>query len=368
MSHTSTGEGKSRHICVTKISPVDIDRLQAKDEAIPEGSIASTGISDPNTCLDASRGIDLRDIEIAEKENKFDGSALAQNAVGNTEEHSNTTSLGSANVLPNHELKYFCESKIGSHTSSKEQEQNAEPSNLSKSGAISNKPEPLSSLSNDGGEKMNEQAIEENTSVCPFCQKLIPSNNKTVHELHCYRQSRSSNAPASNGMRHSGSAGGGECGKGARKKQNVKKQESQPAKEKKEKTKPKVSQVQKASEVLSKIADDDFDALISSITALDGKCAFRKCKTLTTTLGRQCNLCDRRFCLAHLTPEIHGCGQAAKDQARRIISREGVLHSGSGVPDKKPNAARRSQLEHRMEKKKEELAKARARQTDKKKS
>ncbi|RUS87677.1 hypothetical protein EGW08_004518 [Elysia chlorotica] len=224
-------------------------------------------------------------------------------------------------------------------------------------------------FTNNDGVGQTKKQIPEDTSTCPNCQKSIPVLNKTLHQLHCSRQNRRSTAPVNrNDMSQTSGAGGGAGGKGARKKENLKKPDSQPVKEKKEKVKPKTSHVQKASEVLSKIPDDDFDALISTITALDGKCAFRKCKTLTTTLGRQCVLCDRRFCLAHLTPEVHGCGQAAKDQARRTISREGVLHSGSGVPDKKPNAVRRAQLEIRMDKKKEELAKARARQGDKKKS
>ena len=125
-------------------------------------------------------------------------------------------------------------------------------------------------------------------------------------------------------------------------------------------------QVRKTAEALDKVADDDFDALIATVTALDSKCSFKKCKTLTTTLGRHCQHCTRRFCLQHLTPEVHGCGEAAKVHARQTISREGVLHPGSGVPNKKPARERRAQLERKLNKKLDELNDRRSRKDPKK--
>ena len=38
-----------------------------------------------------------------------------------------------------------------------------------------------------------------------------------------------------------------------------------------------------------------------------------------------------RFCLTHGTPEVHGCGEAAKVQARINISKEGKIYSGESL-------------------------------------
>lgn len=38
-----------------------------------------------------------------------------------------------------------------------------------------------------------------------------------------------------------------------------------------------------------------------------------------------------RFCLTHGLPEVHGCGDAAKTQARISISREGRIYSGESL-------------------------------------
>ncbi|GFS16911.1 DNA-binding protein SMUBP-2 [Elysia marginata] len=371
LDHTSTGEGKARHIQITKKHDEPIHKAR------PQESLAREEISASDKC-----GID---VELSERviheisgAKNIDNSLKDDNVMSATKDHVEPigeTANMELGLMPesssqdSSRINSFFESKHESVIKSSEAE-----SSVCISGAIpsisGNCKIELGSFSKTDEKRteIKEKPKPEDTSICHYCQRNIPTNNKSLHELHCCRQSRSSTAPSDRNDTRQMDSGGGGGGKGARKKDNMKKQDSQPVKEKKEKVKPKVSQVQKASEVLSKIPDDDFDALISTITALDGKCAFRKCKTLTTTLGRQCGLCDRRFCLAHLTPEIHGCGQAAKEQARRNISREGVLFSGSGVPDKKPNAARRANLEHRMEKKKEELAKARARQVDKKKS
>lgn len=125
-------------------------------------------------------------------------------------------------------------------------------------------------------------------------------------------------------------------------------------------------QVHQAAQVLGKVADDDFDALIATVKAMDSKCSYKKCKTLTNTLGRNCVHCMRRFCLQHLMPEIHGCGDAAKIHARQTISRERVLHPGSGVPNKKPAPDKRAQMERKLNKKLDEMNDKRSRKDPKK--
>uniref|UniRef100_A0A2C9JKU4 DNA helicase n=1 Tax=Biomphalaria glabrata TaxID=6526 RepID=A0A2C9JKU4_BIOGL len=195
-------------------------------------------------------------------------------------------------------------------------------------------------------------AIDDDIKQCCHCQKNIRIANLALHELHCSRLKKTKDINTEGGEKISEQGG-------------AKKKEVKATEKKKPAMKP---QTHKVAEVLGKIDPNDFEGLIASITELDSKCAFRKCKTLTNTLGRNCEHCTRRFCLTHLMPEVHGCGDAAKEAARRVISREGVLHSGSGVPNKKPNPARRAQLELKLEKKIGDLTNKRSKNTEKKKS
>ncbi|NWT44032.1 SMBP2 protein, partial [Chroicocephalus maculipennis] len=103
------------------------------------------------------------------------------------------------------------------------------------------------------------------------------------------------------------------------------------------------------------VAEEDIDALISAAIKADNTCGFPRCKASVTTLGQLCLHCNRRYCLSHHIPEVHGCGEKAKAQARQRISREGVLYPGSGSKDKSLDAARRAQLQRRLDKKLSEL-------------
>ncbi|NWI86897.1 SMBP2 protein, partial [Pitta sordida] len=100
---------------------------------------------------------------------------------------------------------------------------------------------------------------------------------------------------------------------------------------------------------------EDFDALISAAMEADRTCAFPRCKATVTTLGQLCHHCRRHYCLSHHVPEVHGCGDKAKAQARQRISREGVLYPGSGSKDKSLDPAKRAHLQRRLDKKLSEL-------------
>ncbi|NXO72241.1 SMBP2 protein, partial [Phainopepla nitens] len=102
-------------------------------------------------------------------------------------------------------------------------------------------------------------------------------------------------------------------------------------------------------------AGEDFDALISAAIKADRTCGFPRCKASVTTLGQLCPHCQRLFCLSHHIPEVHGCGEKAKAQARQRISREGVLYPGSGSKDKSLDPAKRAHLQRRLDKKLSEL-------------
>ncbi|NWW80438.1 SMBP2 protein, partial [Climacteris rufus] len=102
-------------------------------------------------------------------------------------------------------------------------------------------------------------------------------------------------------------------------------------------------------------AGEDFDALISAAIEADRTCAFPRCKATVSTLGQLCQHCQQRFCLSHHIPEVHGCGDKAKAQARQRISREGVLYPGSGTKDKSLDPTKRAHLQRRLDKKLSEL-------------
>ncbi|XP_051632894.1 DNA-binding protein SMUBP-2 [Manacus candei] len=115
-------------------------------------------------------------------------------------------------------------------------------------------------------------------------------------------------------------------------------------------------------------AGEDFDALISAAMEADRTCAFPRCKASVTTLGQLCHHCHRCYCLSHHIPEVHGCGDKAKAQARQRISREGVLYPGSGSKDKSLDPAKRAHLQRRLDKKLSELTSQRkGRKKDKEK-
>ncbi|NWR95037.1 SMBP2 protein, partial [Furnarius figulus] len=102
-------------------------------------------------------------------------------------------------------------------------------------------------------------------------------------------------------------------------------------------------------------AAEDFDALLSAAMEADRTCAFPRCKATVTTLGQLCHHCQRRYCLSHHVPEVHGCGDQAKAHARQRISREGVLYPGSGSKDRALDPAKRAHLQRRLDKKLSEL-------------
>ncbi|NXD70985.1 SMBP2 protein, partial [Eolophus roseicapillus] len=102
-------------------------------------------------------------------------------------------------------------------------------------------------------------------------------------------------------------------------------------------------------------AEEDIDALISAAVKADNTCGFPRCKANVSTLGQLCHHCHRLFCLSHHIPEVHGCGDKAKAQARQRISREGVLYPGSGSKDNSLDPAKRAHLQRRLDKKLSEL-------------
>ncbi|KAM8939997.1 DNA-binding protein SMUBP-2 [Pelodytes ibericus] len=101
--------------------------------------------------------------------------------------------------------------------------------------------------------------------------------------------------------------------------------------------------------------EDGFDALIAAVVKADNTCGFTKCKTSVVTVGDLCSYCNKRYCLSHHIPEIHGCGERAKSNARTRISREGVIYAGSGHKDHSLDPTKKVHLHRKLDKKINEL-------------
>ncbi|XP_026783616.3 DNA-binding protein SMUBP-2 [Pangasianodon hypophthalmus] len=103
-------------------------------------------------------------------------------------------------------------------------------------------------------------------------------------------------------------------------------------------------------------AEDDFDALIDAVVKAESVCGFMKCKASVLTLGQLCVYCNRQYCLSHHIPEVHGCGDKAKAQARMRISKEGVLYAGSGQKDKSMDPNKKAYLQRKLDSKLKDMA------------
>ncbi|XP_078539014.1 DNA-binding protein SMUBP-2 [Lissotriton helveticus] len=101
--------------------------------------------------------------------------------------------------------------------------------------------------------------------------------------------------------------------------------------------------------------EDDFDALIAATIKADSTCGFHKCKASVLTVGQLCTHCRKHYCLSHHIPEVHGCGEKAKANARARISKEGVLYAGSGHKDNSVDPTKKAHLHRRLDKKLHEL-------------
>ncbi len=183
----------------------------------------------------------------------------------------------------------------------------------------------------DSTETCKESSSGASMKTCDQCNQFVPSENFVLHRIRCQSANR----------------------KDSKEKMDVK---PKTAKSSKNKRKGKVAVDKK---------EEDFDALIAAAVKENTTCNFTKCKTLTATLGHNCEFCGKRFCLAQHMPEVHGCGADAKARARRMISRDGVLYSGSGVPSKKPNPDQRARIQRKLDSKLEEMSvKRKSRQKD----
>lgn len=160
---------------------------------------------------------------------------------------------------------------------------------------------------------------------CQDCHKSVPKQNLALHRLRC--------------------TGSGPVEQAVRPKQ-----------------KPLVKsmpQVDRAKETEKK--EEDLDGILSQFRQLDTVCNFATCKTNITLMGQQCTLCLRRFCLSHRLPEIHGCGDAIRRQARSATLKQGFIAPGSlPAKPKAIDASKRAHLQRKLDKKLQDMSTKRA--------
>lgn len=192
-------------------------------------------------------------------------------------------------------------------------------------------------------EKQSEKKSDK--QVCPHCSKDVIIANFSLHELHCLRKQKERSAKAAINSQ------GAPVRKDSARQQNEVKKLRPPS----------------ATAKIEKVDADDFDGLIAAAQKLDEVCGFKKCKVKVKTLGQNCEFCMRRFCLSHHIPEIHGCGDIAKSQARSVHVKEGVLYRSSMTKPPPPDPARQAALHRKLDKKLTDLTAQRSKSAKKKK-
>ncbi|XP_053400098.1 DNA-binding protein SMUBP-2-like [Mercenaria mercenaria] len=185
----------------------------------------------------------------------------------------------------------------------------------------------------DGMKEFIAPPLTDGKVVCNICKKDVLKANLQLHEIHCARKER-------------------DC--------KLSKEEKVDVSNKQKKEVSKSSKHRKfdkeLAERVEKVDKDDIDALIETVQNMDNFCCFKKCKTSVQTLFQLCAHCQGRYCLTHHIPEVHGCGEAARAQARARISKDGVLYRGSGVPEKRPDSTKKAHLHRKLDSKLTELA------------
>jgi ATP-dependent RNA/DNA helicase IGHMBP2 len=165
----------------------------------------------------------------------------------------------------------------------------------------------------------------DNNIKCDDCKKAVPKQNLALHRLRC--------------------TGSGPTEQAVKPKQKLV-------------VKPlPVQQTDRAKDLKVDKKANDIDGILSEFRQLDNVCNYATCKTGISLMGQQCTLCKRRFCLSHHLPEIHGCGDAIRRQARNVTLKQGFVAPGSLLVKPKPvDAAKRAHLQRKLDSKLEDMS------------
>jgi len=126
-----------------------------------------------------------------------------------------------------------------------------------------------------------ESESSESVEHCSTCGRNVPVANLTTHRAHCGHSHTSSSSSS--------------C---------VTSSKATPKKKSRKQAK-------------SEAVEEDLDALLAEMSVSDTACGLAGCRRKPSLIGQRCSLCRRLFCVEHSIPEVHGCGKAAKERARR---------------------------------------------------
>lgn len=70
-------------------------------------------------------------------------------------------------------------------------------------------------------------------------------------------------------------------------------------------------------QIPSQVVEMKLDDVLTAVKVVDNLCDYQRCKEKTTLMGLDCAFCKKRFCFKHGLPEVHGCGEAVKQEERK---------------------------------------------------
>lgn len=82
------------------------------------------------------------------------------------------------------------------------------------------------------------------------------------------------------------------------------------------------------------------DSVMLMINSFEGTCSHVKCRRKTTLVYHHCELCNKRYCIKHSLPEVHGCSEAAKIQERKRFLEQEKAKTQQIIADQEKNRQR----------------------------
>ncbi|XP_071535256.1 DNA-binding protein SMUBP-2-like [Panulirus ornatus] len=312
LQHESLGEGKNRHIIVQKKSAATAQQI-TKNNGKQASKIIEGDISERGTTH----------LKETSTENSVQNGAVSKIIEGDISEHGTThlKETSKENSIQNGAVPK-CQSLDGKrkivytrYIGGKYEEVVVPVCNC-KDGCTTN--------CTKHKEKDSKTLKDSLTKHCCSCGKDIIQQNYTIHSAQCGRKLR---------------------GEQEEKSRNVKQKSVK-------KKNPKKGNAHKDDDG----KEEDFDSIIAQFTKENSTCSQPHCKSPTTVIFQLCPFCRNTFCLAHHMAEVHGCGDLARQHARMMITKNGVLYPGSGIPSKKPSEAKRKQMQRKLDKKLDEFS------------
>lgn len=201
----------------------------------------------------------------------------------------------------------------------------------------------------------NEVNIPDDNSVCEFCQKPIPTENLTLHQVHCERmQIRRAKMKASENERAA---------------QNKANQQNSKSKKNKSKSGQKLGTGKNKPKNVVK--EEDIDDLLDSVINDNKLCSDKNCKIKVSVTGLFCPNCRRLFCTTHQLPEVHNCKDKADRRGMIDNSGAGALKGNLGsytTVQSRSKQVKQAQLKNRLNNKLQDMESDRKSSKSKKKS